>query len=50
MDLSHMEIQLQQFWRNPLFANNCNETEWTTSVQILTYMPRSRMKMGKHYN
>ena len=21
------EIQLQQFWRNPLFGNNCNETE-----------------------
>ena len=20
------EIQLQQFWRNPLFGNNCNET------------------------
>ena len=21
------EIQLQQFWRNPLFGDNCNETE-----------------------
>ena len=25
--LTSEEIQLQHFWRNPLFGNNCNETE-----------------------
>ena len=25
--LTSEEIQLQQLWRNPLFGNNCNETE-----------------------
>ena len=25
--LTFKEIQLQQFWKNPLFGNNCNETQ-----------------------
>jgi len=45
--LTREEIQLQQFWRNPLFGNNCSVIECDSELKNVDFFVFSTGENGQ---